>query len=81
MIGETVSEMLDHVPARNTVECVIRPIALGRKNHLFAGSDGGAERWAIATSLLGQPSTVPRCARGKPDIRSGSSPPGRPGKP
>jgi hypothetical protein len=31
----------------NTVERAIRPIALGRKNHLFAGSDGGADRWAI----------------------------------
>ena len=28
------------------------PIALGRKNHLFAGSDGGAERWAVVASLL-----------------------------
>ena len=28
------------------------PIALGRKNHLFAGSDGGAARWAIVASLL-----------------------------
>ena len=36
----------------NTVERAIRPIALGRKNHLFAGSDGGAARWAIAASLL-----------------------------
>jgi transposase len=36
----------------NTVERAIRPIALGRKNHLFAGSDGGAERWAIVASLL-----------------------------
>lgn len=27
-------------------------MALGRKNHLFAGSDGGADRWAIVTSLL-----------------------------
>jgi transposase len=26
--------------------------ALGRKNHLFAGSDGGAARWAIVASLL-----------------------------
>ena len=26
--------------------------ALGRKNHLFAGSDGGADRWAIVASLL-----------------------------
>jgi hypothetical protein len=30
----------------------IRPIALGRKNHLFAGSDGGADRWAIVCSLI-----------------------------
>ena len=27
-------------------------MALGRKNHLFAGSDGGAQRWAIVASLL-----------------------------
>jgi hypothetical protein len=27
-------------------------MTLGRKNHLFAGSDGGAERWAIVSSLL-----------------------------
>ena len=26
--------------------------ALGRKNHLFAGSDGGAARWAVVASLL-----------------------------
>ncbi len=36
----------------NTVERAIRPIALGRKNHLFAGSDGGASRWAVVASLL-----------------------------
>ncbi len=36
----------------NTVERAIRPIALGRKNHLFAGSDGGAERWATVCSLV-----------------------------
>src|SRR5471030_1534122 len=30
----------------NTVERSIRPIALNRKNALFAGSDGGAEHWA-----------------------------------
>jgi IS66 C-terminal element len=29
-----------------------REIALGRKNHLFAGSDGGAERWATVCSLI-----------------------------
>ena len=33
----------------NMVERAIRPIALGRKNHLFAGSDGGAARWAPKT--------------------------------
>jgi transposase len=36
----------------NTVERTIRPIALGRRNALFAGSDGGAHHWAIAASLV-----------------------------
>src|SRR5215213_4342107 len=36
----------------NTVERAIRPVALGRKNHLFAGSDGGARWWAIVASLV-----------------------------
>ncbi len=36
----------------NTVERAIRPIALGRKNHLFAGSDGGGDRWATVCSLI-----------------------------
>ena len=36
----------------NPVERAIRPIALGRKNSLFAGSEGGANRWAIAASLI-----------------------------
>jgi transposase len=36
----------------NTVERAIRPIALGRKNHLFAGSDGGTARWAVVASLI-----------------------------
>jgi len=36
----------------NTVERASRPVALGRKNHLFAGSDGGAARWATAAPLL-----------------------------
>jgi transposase len=31
----------------NTVERSIRPITLNRKNALFAGSDGGADHWAI----------------------------------
>ncbi|MBL4791362.1 MAG: IS66 family transposase [Citromicrobium sp.] len=36
----------------NPVERAIRPVALGRKNHLFAGSDGGGHRWAIICSLI-----------------------------
>jgi transposase len=36
----------------NPVERAIRPVALGRKNHLFAGSDGGGERWAVVCSLI-----------------------------
>ena len=36
----------------NPVERAIRPIALGRKNALFAGSDGGADRWAVIASLI-----------------------------
>jgi transposase len=36
----------------NTVERAIRPISLGRKNALFAGSDGGACHWAIVASLV-----------------------------
>lgn len=36
----------------NPVERAIRPVALGRKNHLFAGSDGGGHRWAVVCSLI-----------------------------
>lgn len=36
----------------NPVERAIRPVALGKKNHLFAGSDGGGERWALVCSLI-----------------------------
>jgi hypothetical protein len=57
----------------NVVERSIRPIALNRKNALFAGSDGGAEHWAVVASLietcklngvepLGYPrARIPRC--------------------
>ena len=37
----------------NPVENSIRPVALGRKNFLFAGSQRGAERIAIIYSLIG----------------------------
>jgi transposase len=36
----------------NTIEREIRPIALTRKNALFAGHDMGAEHWAIHASLI-----------------------------
>ena len=36
----------------NTVERAIRPIALNRKNALFAGNDGGAHHWAVALTLI-----------------------------
>jgi transposase len=36
----------------NVVERAIRPVALGRKNALFAGSDGGARHWAMAMTLI-----------------------------
>lgn len=36
----------------NTVERSIRGIKLSRKNALFAGSDGGAEHWAVFASLM-----------------------------
>ena len=36
----------------NTVERSMRTIALNRKNALFAGSDQGAEHWAMLASLI-----------------------------
>jgi transposase len=36
----------------NVVERAMRPIALGRKNHLFAGSDEGGRHWAVLASLI-----------------------------
>ncbi len=40
------------MPDNNTVERTIRPIALNRKNALFAGHDAGAENWATIASLI-----------------------------
>lgn len=37
----------------NLAENAIRPIALGRKNYLFAGSERGAERAAMFYSFFG----------------------------
>jgi transposase len=36
----------------NVIERAIRPVALGRKNALFAGSDDGARHWAVVASLV-----------------------------
>ncbi|WP_428486243.1 IS66 family transposase [Rhodopila sp.] len=36
----------------NTVERAMRPVALGRKNALFAGADSGGRRWAIIATLI-----------------------------
>ncbi|EEE35064.1 transposase IS66 [Rhodobacteraceae bacterium KLH11] len=36
----------------NSVERTIRPIALNRKNALFAGHDVGAQNWAILASMI-----------------------------
>ena len=36
----------------NTVERTMRPIGLGRRNYLFAGSDEGGRTWAIIASLI-----------------------------
>ena len=37
----------------NRIENTIRPLAIGRKNYLFAGSDRGAQQAAVMYSLLG----------------------------
>src|ERR1019366_8377048 len=39
-------------PDTNIVERSIRPIAIGKKNSLFCGDEGGGETWAILASLL-----------------------------
>ena len=38
--------------SNNAAERAIRPLALGRKNWLFAGSDGGGRRAAILYTLI-----------------------------
>ena len=37
----------------NLVENAVRPLAIGRKNYLFAGSHDAAQRAAVLYSLLG----------------------------
>ena len=38
--------------AHQSVTRSIKPIGLGKKNYLFAGSEGGAETWATLASLI-----------------------------
>ena len=64
-IGKAVGYMLNQWPRleryvsdgrleidNNLIENLIRPVALGRKNYLFAGSHDGARRAAIVYSLV-----------------------------
>jgi len=37
----------------NPVENTIRPIAINRKNALFAGHDEGGKNWGLFASLIG----------------------------
>jgi len=39
-------------PDTNVVERAIRPVAMARKNALFAGSDSGGRHWAIIATLI-----------------------------
>jgi len=34
------------------VERAMRPVAIGRKNALFAGADSGGRHWAIMATLI-----------------------------
>ncbi len=40
------------IPGTNPVENQIRPIALTRRNALFAGNETGAENWAMLALLV-----------------------------
>jgi hypothetical protein len=68
----------------NAVERAIRPLALNRKNALFAGSHGGAEHWAVIASLIEtckllgvtSPTSLPASSTAIPKAASTSSCPG-----
>ncbi len=42
-----------YLPDNNLIENSIRPVALGRKNYMFAGSHEGAQRSAMIYSFMG----------------------------
>lgn len=65
-LGQAAAYLLQHWPGlilfagdgriemdSNPVENAIRPLALGRKNALFAGHDEGAQAWARFASVIG----------------------------
>ncbi|MGN6377308.1 MAG: IS66 family transposase [Sphingomonas sp.] len=68
----------------NTVERSIRPLALNRKNALFAGSDEGGDNWAVIATLIENcklsgldphawlTETLTKLANGHPAIRAGN---------
>ena len=46
------SGVADTIPFNNAAERAMRPLALGRKNYLFAGSDEGGRRAAVMYTLI-----------------------------
>ena len=60
----------------NPVERSMRPIGLGRKNALFAGSSGGGRSWAILASLVAYFGESVPAFRFKPPTLSVISPTG-----
>ena len=40
------------MPDNNTAERAMKPVAIGRKNYLFVGSEGGGKAAAIAYTLI-----------------------------
>ncbi len=59
----------------NTCERGIRPIVLGRRNALFAGSPAGGERWAILSCSLTRANCTASIRKPiSPTSSSGSSP-------
>ena len=50
--AERSSDVDDNMPDNNAAERAIKPIVLGRKNFLFAGSDAGGEVLANAMTVI-----------------------------
>ncbi|MBW6505695.1 MAG: IS66 family transposase [Rhodobacteraceae bacterium] len=62
----------------NPVENQIRPIALTRKNALFAGNEIGAENWAMLASLvIRRNNSAPRCRFFRLILQDGRREPGQ----